>query len=381
MKSISIKIFSIRVFLPYIGKMIGLILVVNLVACQPQSTQKVGAQIQDSIEPAEIKPIEVRAVIITMFELGEDTGDAPGEFQHWRERQGLSKRFAFPQSHHDIFMSEKTGVLGIVTGMGTSRSASAVMALGLDPRFDFTKAYWLVAGISGGDPHDVSLGSAVWAEYLVDGDFGHEIDSREIPKDWDTGYFPLFSKGPYDPKSSGTGSEVFQLNPKLAEWAYSLTRDVELTEPEEMIASRSKYQSYPNALLPPSVMKGDHLAAMTFWHGDLLNDWANKWVKYWTKGKGEFVTSAMEDTGTFQSLSYLDKAGKADINRLMVLRTVSNYTVPPQGISAAENLISDGEDFAGMNVALESAYRVGSKVINTITSNWTTYKEKLPYEE
>jgi len=356
----------------YFRLMVALWFVIALAAC--------GQPISQNLDAVAPKPIEVKVVIITMFEFGEDTGDAPGEFQHWRERQGLTKRFAFPQSHHPIFMNEKTGVLGMVTGMGTSRSASAVMALGLDPRFDFTKAYWLVAGISGGDPHDVSLGSAVWAEYLVDGDFGHEIDSREIPEDWSTGYFPLFSKGPYDPKNAGTGSEVFQLNPKLADWAYSISKDVKLTETEEMIASRSKYQSYPNALLSPSVMKGDHLASMTFWHGNLLNDWANKWVNYWTKGEGEFVTSAMEDTGSFQSLSYLDKAGKADINRFMVLRTVSNYTVPPKGISAAENLIADGEDFGGMNVALESAYRVGSKVVDTIVTNWPRYRDKLPYE-
>jgi purine nucleoside permease len=34
------------------------------------------------------------------------------------------------------------------------------MALGLDPRFDLTKAYWLVAGIAGIDPADGSLGCA-----------------------------------------------------------------------------------------------------------------------------------------------------------------------------------------------------------------------------
>ena len=44
------------------------------------------------------------------------------------------------------------------------------MALGADPRFDLSKAYWLVAGIGGGDPADVSLGSAVWADHVLDGD-------------------------------------------------------------------------------------------------------------------------------------------------------------------------------------------------------------------
>ena len=350
----------------------------TLAACQQQSMEQTTET--DTSTPGK-KPIEVKVVVVTMFEFGEDSGDEPGEFQHWKERQKLNKRFPFPQSHHDIFMNEETGVLGIVTGMGTSRSSSAIMALGLDPRFDFSHAYWLVAGISGGDPHDTSMGSAVWAEYLIDGDFAHEIDAREIPTDWKTGYLPLFSKGPYDPDNQGTGSKVFQLNSKLTDWAFTLTKNVELTEPEKMKASRAHYVDFPNALKSPSVMKGEQLAGMTFWHGELLNDWANDWVSYWTKGKGNFVTSAMEDTGSYQSLKYLTAAGKADINRFMVLRTVSNYTMPPKGVTAAENLLADGEDYSGMGVALESAYRVGSTVVDKLVKDWATYRDQMPYEE
>ena len=324
------------------------------------------------------KPIEVKVVVVTMFEMGEDTGDAAGEFQHWKEKYGLDKRFAFPQSHHDIFMNEKKGVLAIVTGMGTSRSASAIMALGLDPRFDFTHAYWLVAGISGGDPADTSTGSAVWAEYLVDGDYGHEIDAREIPKDWPTGYFPLFSKGPYDPNKPTTQSEIFHLNSGLSEWAFQLTKNIKIKDDPKAAKARLGYKKYPKAVLPPRVMKGDQLAAMTFWHGEIMNQWANRWVKYWSDGKGEFVTSAMEDTGSYQSLLYLTKAGKADVNRFMVLRTVSNYTVPPEGVTAAENLTQEGEDYSGMGVALEAAYQVGSTVVNEIVDHWSEYRNKVP---
>ena len=158
----------------------------------------------------------------------------------------------------------------------------------------------------------------------------------------------------------------------------SAFQNVELQDTLAIKSNREHYRGYPNALKPPSVMKGDHLAAMTFWHGKLLNQWANQWVKYWSDGKGEFVTSAMEDTGSYQSLAYLTKAGKADVNRLMVLRTVSNYTMQPPGVTAAGNLIKDGEDYAGMGVALESAYRVGSKVVDTLVENWHVYRDKPP---
>ena len=32
-------------------------------------------------------PIEVKVVVVTMFERGADTGDQPGELQHWVERE------------------------------------------------------------------------------------------------------------------------------------------------------------------------------------------------------------------------------------------------------------------------------------------------------
>src|SRR5262252_431162 len=135
-------------------------------------------------------PIPVKVVVVAMFERGEDTGDVPGEYQYWVEREHLDRIFTMPAGFHQVRMNQD-GVLGLLTGVGTARAAASVMALGLDPRFDLSKAYWLVAGIGGGDPHDVSLGSAVWADHVIDGDLAFEIDAREIPPDWSTGYVPL----------------------------------------------------------------------------------------------------------------------------------------------------------------------------------------------
>ncbi len=342
---------------------------------------------KDQAEPAVVSPvveapapIEVKAVVVTMFEIGEDSGDTAGEFQLWKEREGLNTRFEFPQSFHDIYMNEETGVMGIVTGMGTMKSTSAVMALGLDPRFDFTNAYWLVAGISGFDPEDASIGSVAWAEYLVDGDFGHEIDAREIPEDWDTGFFPLFSAGPYPEKRPPNQGEMFQVNSELANWAFEMTKDIDLPDDPAVAETRAHFTEYPNAQKPPFVLKGDNLAAMTFWHGEILNEWANRWVDYWSEGKGEFVSSAMEDTGTAQSLFYLDRAGKVDYDRFMVMRSASNFTIPEPGKTAVESLTSEGESYEGLGLSLETAHIVGSKVVHEIVNNWDVYKQQLPYE-
>jgi len=344
-----------------------------LSACEPGATPP-AAEAPAAPDP---QPREVRAVLVTMFEIGEDRDDQAGEFQLWLERRKLTERLDFP-AHHDLYYDPDAKLLGLVTGIGTARAAASVMMLGMDPRFDLTRAYWLVAGISGVDPEDASIGSAAWAEYLVDGDLAHEIDPREMPEDWKYGYLARYTDEPFDEDRPEPTGEMFRLNPALTEWAYQLTKDVELPDPDSLAETRALYTAHPNAQKPPFVLKGDNLAASTFWHGEILNDWANDWVAYWSDGEGEFVTSAMEETGTLQSITWLDRAGRVDRDRVMVLRTASNYTMPPPGVSAAENLLAENEGYAGLDASLESAYRVGSKVIDTLLANWESYRDRTP---
>lgn len=362
-------------YVRYLAVLSAAVLALAMTGCQQKEVEV------KNVATEEVAPIPVKFVVVTMFEIGEDEGDMAGEFQLWKERQKLTTRIPFPNSHHDLYMNEETGVLAMVTGIGTSHSAGAAMALGMDPRFDFSQAYWLIAGIAGIDPEDAPIGSAAWAEYLVDGDLAHEIDAREIPEDWDTGYFARYTVKPWDPNKPEPTGEMLQVNPGLTNWAYQLTKDIELPDFEGMEETRKKYINFPNAQKKPFVLKGDQLASMTFWHGKLMNDWANKWVDYWTDGKGEFVTSAMEDTGTFMSLSFLHNIGKVDKNRVMVLRTGSNYTMPPEGITAVDNLLAENEGFAGLEASLESAYIVGSTVMDELLNNWDTYKDTIPTAE
>lgn len=325
-------------------------------------------------------PLPVRVVVVSLFEIGEDEGDVAGEFQLWKARRQLSARIPFPQSFHDLYYNPETQVLGMVTGIGTARSTAATMALGLDPRFDLGKAYWLVAGIAGIDPQDASIGSVAWARYVVDGDLAHEIDAREIPADWKSGYFPRQTRGPNDMAGPAdpAGGEMFAINPALADWAFALTRDTALPDSPAIAAERARFAGYPMAQKPPFVLQGEQLSAMTFWHGRLMTDWSNGWVRYWTGGKGEFVTSAMEDTGVLQAMTYLDRAGRADRDRVLVLRAGSNYTMPPPGVDAASYLLRENEGYAGLEAAVENLYTVGSTVVDELLRHWDRYGAATP---
>jgi purine nucleoside permease len=322
-------------------------------------------------------PIPIKVVIVTMFEAGADTGDRPGELQYWVERNHLDKILPFPQAYHHLRMN-RDGVLAVLTGMGTAKAAGSIMALGLDPRFDLRKAYWIVAGIAGVDPLDASLGSAAWAEWVVDGDLAYEIDAREIPADWPTGFVPLGKSKPYEPPRTEDRGEMYHLSAALTDWAFHLTEHVDLPDTPEMQKDRAAYAS-ANARRPPFVLKGDTISSSTFFSGVKMSEWANQWVKYHTGGQGNYVTTGMEDTGTLSSLEMLAKAGRVDWNRILVLRTASDFDQPPPGMSAAENLARNtGRKYVGYLPALESAWRVGNTVVQEITTHWNRYKSEKP---
>jgi purine nucleoside permease len=217
---------------------------------------------------------------------------------------------------------------------------------------------------------------------VVDGDIGYEIDAREIPEDWKTGYVPLRKSAPYElPLITPNNGEAYHLNPGLVDWAFRLTQNVPLLDTEAMQKERALYPS-PNAQRPPFVPKGDTLSSSTFWHGKLMNQWANDWVKYHTGGQGNYVTTGMEDTGTLQSLTFLAKAGRADLNRVLVLRTASDFDSPTGSMTAAEGLARNVRgQFTGFLPSLDAAWRAGHTVVDELVAKWPQYRTLIPGSE
>src|SRR6202161_2085680 len=131
---------------------------------------------------------------------------------------------------------------------------------------------------------------------------------------------------------------MYELNPPLVGRAFHLTRDVPLTDSDSLRKSRARFAGFPNALRPPFVARGDTLSASTFWHGSKMDEWANAWTRYYTGDKGNYMVAAMEDSGTLQALTFLRQAGRAELQRVLVLRTVSNYDREAPGLTPAESL-------------------------------------------
>ncbi|WP_299696860.1 purine nucleoside permease [Hydrocarboniphaga sp.] len=318
----------------------------------------------------------MKVVVVSMFEKGKPTGDEPGEFQLWIERQKLDTVLPFPMGEYELRMNG-AGLLAICTGGGITNAATSIMALGTDPRFDLSKAYWLIAGIGGGDPEDVSLGTAAWAKHVVDGDLLYEIDAREIPKDWPYGLLPLGAKKPNDKADGWTVDTIhFPLNAALTQWAFDLTQDHPVADSEGIKAFRQQFAGFPNALKPPFVTIGDTMSSSTYFHGDLMTKWANDWMQLQAGKDANFMMSAMEDSGTLTALRRLSREQRVDLDRVMVLRTASNFSEQPPGKDAAWSTTAEYPE-NGLP-AIEAAYQVGNIVVQKLLIGWSEYRDHVP---
>ena len=347
--------------------------IVSCFACAVAVCATACAQSPDLFRP--------KVVIVTYFEVGQDTGDRPGELQYWVERDHLTRNITVPGMTRAVRANADASEIAVTIGPGNIKPGINLMALGADARFDLRKSYWLINGIAGVSPADGTLGDAFWTDFVINGDLAKEIDGREIPSSWSDGFLSLDGSTPEDAKrSSGleddvskwTGDEakanrrgnVIRLNRALLNWAYALTKDMPLQEDAAMKALRLRYGTKGPTAAGPGVRIGANMAAETFWHGAKLDAWAHRWVAFETDGVAHLGTTAMNDSGTLLALQALSAQGKADWNRALVLRTVSNFDQGPPGVTAAQDFAAEQHGaYTAYLPALEAAYSVAHRVV------------------
>ena len=81
----------------------------------------------------------------------------------------------------------------------------------------------------------------------------------------------------------------------------------------------------------------------------------------------------MNDSGSMVALAALTRAGRADWNRALVLRTGSNFDMQAPDETAEQS--ANGEKhgaYTAYEPSLESAYLVGSRVVKALIAGWHT---------
>ncbi len=335
-----------------IGKAVGLLCFAVMTACP---------------FAAEAAPRAVKVMIISMFK---------PEGEVWREPLGLTQEIAVPglSPEFPTVRCNASDVCQMTTSMGHANAAASVMALVFSGSFDLTHSYFLIAGIAGIDPKRGTLGSAAWARYLIDFGITHEIDAREKPPQWPSGFIGIDTTGPDQKPNMHYRTELFQLNEDLRQWAFALSAKATLKDSDQAAAYRQHYQE-PAATAAPSVILCDTEASDTYWHGALIGTAVERWTTLLTDGKGVYCTSQQEDNASMEALRRGAAAQLLDLQRIADLRTAANFDRPYPGEDTAASMTART---GGFPISIANLVVAGMPLVTEITTHWQVWKDGVP---
>jgi purine nucleoside permease len=334
-----------------------------LAACASQAGKDLGPP----SAPAGARPVKL--LIIGMF---------GAEGQVWIDRLGLTEEIAVPglSSQFPSVRCNADDVCNVITGMGHANAAASIVALVQSRRLDLTQAYFLIAGISGIDPAQGTLGSAAWARYAVSYGIAWELDAREMPPGWKYGYFGINTTGPDQKPPLDYRTEIFQIDEALLQKVLQLSRGASLEDGAEARAFRANFPEAP-ANQPPSVLQCDTVSSDTWFAGNALGERARDWVKLMTDGAGTYCTTQQEDNATVEALKRAGAAGALQLARLAILRSGSDFDRPYPGQSDSEALV-DYSAQGGFVPAIANLYNAGSPWVRDVVARWEAWRGGVP---
>lgn len=294
------------------------------------------------------EPVKVKVLVMAMFEVGENTGDFAGEFQHWYEGYLMeSKSFDVKGALYPLFVAD-SGVAGVVTGIGKAQAAATLTAVLKDPRFDFSDAYFLTSGCAGASPERSTLGSVVWCDSVVDYELGHSWEQSD----------GVSGEPTFMVKDSLRDGGCIILNKALARKAYNLTESVKLSDDEKAVVYRALYpQEAANSA--PSVQMGASVTADSYWHGQGCSEIADYICSQYDAGT--YMVTQMEDSAFAAVLRNFGYLG-----RYLIVRDVVNFDRPHPGQTVKESLAASS---GGFSAGMTNGFKVGSVVVDHILAN------------
>ena len=259
----------------------------------------------------------LKVIIIPKFEVGEMTGDFPGEAQLFYEKycEGCEEA-DIPNMPEDssFYVNEDAGTGILVTGEGKVSSALSLSAVLSSDFYDYSDAYIVSVGCAGGSAGYCTLGDVVLATAACDYDLGHHVDAHE--KEDDGSVVMWFPDEDYD----DSGHKV--LNSELCEKSYELIKDCPLrtTELAKTVMAENFPDMSPEEILP-SVKKGTTMSGDDYWKGTYGHETANYIAAYY-ECPDPYASTEMEEiaiANTADSFGLLD--------RLISLRVIVNMDV------------------------------------------------------
>lgn len=306
-------------------------------------------------------PLKIKAFIATMFDFDDGNGQGASEFRHWQKRywQGVTP-IAVRGAPFPVYVN-RDGVGGAVLGIGKVRSSASMLAILLDPRFDFSEAYFMISGAAGAPPSQATIGSVIWGTWLVDADLGHRWAPDESASD----------EMPFLPCQGFGTTAALPLNPALVARAMALSADslaslsLQRSDAVEAYCAR-----YPQTIArgAPFVGSGTHVASDCFFHGAGLSAQVQAITRLY--GADDYVISEMEGIAIAQVIQPLH-----GLERVMSLRVVANFDQPPPGETTVQHLATAlAHTTDGLADSIDHLEKVGGRVIDAMVDDWASWR-------
>ncbi len=307
--------------------------------------------------------IEIKALILPKFEIGEMSGGFPGEAQYYYEAYcagGAEYDIRGGIGGHKLYV--KDGIALYVTGSGKVNSALSLYALLFDRRFDFSRAYILSTGCAGSAYGSTVMGDVFVVTAAVDFDMGHHADIRDLPDGAETTWF-------HDPGFDDCARKF--LNPRLTSRVYELVKNVRIDTTDKTRAYMSAaFEGADWAVREPRVQKGTIVTGDNYWKGEHGHE--NAILMAETYGCPDpYALTDMEDAALALAL---DRLGMLD--RFIIIRGSVNMDVFMNGATAeslwaagAVDSLASEESAEAADIfatAMENIFKVGRVVIDAI---------------
>lgn len=305
-------------------------------------------------------PREVKVLVLSMFEVGENTGDFAGEFQHWYEGYFTKAESLTIKGHVNPLFVNVDGIAGTVVGMGKAEAAATLTAILSDQRLDFSHTYILVSGCGGISPERGTLGDVIWVDELVDYELGHGWQQSDMVRGNE-------AEGTFLIGDSYRASGHMVLNRNLAQWAFDTTKQMKLKDASEAREYRRRY-GLNAALLKPSLRMGLSITADSYWHGKASSKRADEVASDY--GAGTYMITQMEDSAfgiVARRFGLLD--------RLLICRDVVNFDQPYKGQTVPESLKASS---GGFSIGMTNNFNVARVVVDDLVQNWKIRAKHIP---
>ncbi len=266
-------------------------------------------------------------MLLPKFEIGEISGDFPGEAQSYYEHY-LTGADEYDVPYNSGKLYYRDGIAMCVLGIGKINAALGTMAILSDPRFDFSEAFIISTGCAGSSSGNTVMGDVFLITAAVDYDLGHHADARELSDPEGTTWF-------YDAEYEDAA--VVQLNPELMDKVYVLIKDAPV-ETTEVTCSfmRAAFDGADWAVRDPQVLRGTTVIAGNYWKGQYGHLNALRMVEVF-QCPDPYAMSEMEDVAIARAA---ERMGMLD--RLMIIRVSVNMDMFMLG-ATPESLWGDAE--------------------------------------